>query len=414
MLKEQPLSTEMNLEVERQLAILTRGVAEIIPETELKAKLVQSMMKNRPLKVKLGLDPSAPDVHIGHTVVLQKLRQFQELGHTIQLVIGDATGRIGDPTGKSETRKQLTEAEIKANAQTYFDQFGKVIDMDAAAVHYNSEWLAPLNFTDVLNLAAKTTVARMLERDDFENRFKSGQSISLHEFFYPLMQGYDSVALESDIELGGTDQKFNLLMGRQLQETYGQEKQIVMMMPLLEGLDGQRKMSKSLGNYIGIDEAPNDIFGKCMSIPDELMLKYFKLATPLSNSELTTLEEGLKTGDIHPRDAKAKLAKIFVTLFHSEQAAHEAEDYFKNVFQKHNMPKDMPEITWEGEVTIGVIDLLVTLELFKSKSEARRMIVNGGVRINEEKVTETDRTIQVADGMIVQVGKRKFRRMRLK
>ncbi|GGH87302.1 tyrosyl-tRNA synthetase [Pullulanibacillus pueri] len=401
-------------EAERQLAILTRGSAEVIPEGDLKTKLIHSLSMEKPLNIKLGLDPSAPDVHVGHTVVLQKLRQFQDLGHTVQLVIGDFTGKIGDPTGKSETRKQLSDEKVKANAKTYVEQFGKIIDMEKAIVTFNSTWLSTLNFTDVINLAAKTTVARMLERDDFEKRYQSGQAISLHEFFYPLMQGYDSVALKTDIELGGTDQKFNLLMGRQLQEAYGLEKQVVMTMPLLEGLDGQKKMSKSLGNYIGIRETPNTIFGKCMSIPDELMMKYFQLATPLSHEELADLERGLMNGSLHPRDAKVRLAKTFVTLFHSAQAAEEAETYFQNVFQKGQLPSEIPEFQWENDREVAIVDLLVTIGFFTSKSEARRMIQNGGVRINEVKVQDPKDDIVIERDMIIQVGKRKFMRIVVK
>ena len=284
--KKNILNEEQKQEVERQLQVIRRGVAEIVPEDELRKKIERSVVTGTPLKIKLGLDPSAPDIHIGHTVVLHKLRQFQELGHTIQLLIGDFTGRIGDPTGKSETRKQLTEEQILANAKTYAEQFAKIMDMSKVEVSYNSHWLGKMNFTDVVGLASKVTVARMLERDDFEKRYKNNLPISVHEFFYPLMQGYDSVSLNSDVELGGTDQKFNLLMGRQLQKEFGQESQCAITLPILEGLDGVQKMSKSLGNYIGVSEAPNEIYGKSMSIPDELMVKYFELATSISTEEL--------------------------------------------------------------------------------------------------------------------------------
>ncbi|WLD92391.1 tyrosine--tRNA ligase [Alkalihalobacillus sp. AL-G] len=408
MTTEHTLTTEQMEEVERQLSILRRGIIEVVPEDDLKRKLEKSIRTNTPLKVKLGLDPSAPDVHVGHTVPLHKLRQFQELGHEIQLLIGDFTGRIGDPTGKSETRKQLTDYEIKENAKTYFQQFGKIIDMEKTEVHFNSKWLSVLNFADVLELAGKVTVARMLERDDFEKRYKSNQPISVHEFFYPLMQGYDSVALETDIELGGTDQKFNLLMGRQLQDEFGKEKQVAMMLPLIEGLDGVRKMSKSLNNYIGIDEHPNEIFGKSMSIPDDLMFKYYELATSVPIDEIRSMEEGFEKGTLHPRDLKVKLAKEFVLMYHGKEEADAAEQHFKTVFQKGDLPDDIPEHDWSGEDEVWIVDLIVELGLLNSKGEARRMIQNGGVKLNQEKVNDVQLQVHIEKDMIVQVGKRKF------
>ena len=403
------LSDLQRKEVNKQLEWLKRGVAEIIPEEELKRKLEKSIMTNTPLKVKLGLDPSAPDVHLGHTVVLHKLRQFQELGHEIQLVIGDFTGKIGDPTGKSKTRKQLTDEEVKQNAQTYFEQFQKVMHMDSTHIYYNSSWLKELNFVDVVTLASKTTVARMLERDDFSKRYQSNQAISIHEFFYPLMQGYDSVMLESDIELGGTDQKFNLLMGRQLQEAYEKEKQVVIMFPLLEGLDGVKKMSKSLNNYIGINEHPNDIFGKTMSIPDELMFKYFQLATSLPIDDIVKMEDKVQKGEAHPKDIKSMLAKTFVRMYHGEEEANKAESHFETVFKKGNLPDEIPEKTLSNtQDDRWIIDLLVDVGLFNTKNEARRMIKNGGVKINQEKITDSDDRITIENDMIIQVGKRKF------
>jgi tyrosyl-tRNA synthetase len=408
MKKEIVLTEEQKQEVEHQLKVLQRGVVNIVPEEDLKVKIEKSIATNRPLKIKLGLDPSAPDVHIGHTVVLHKLRQFQELGHEIQLLIGDFTGKIGDPTGKSETRKPLTDEQIKENAKTYFEQFAKVIDMKETRVYYNSEWLSKLNFADVVELSAKMTVARMLERDDFSKRYKEGQPISVHEFFYPLMQGYDSVALESDIELGGTDQTFNVLMGRHLQEEYGKEKQVAMMLPLLEGLDGERKMSKSLGNYIGIDENPNDIYGKAMSIPDELMMKYYELATEIPMEEIEEMRNGLENNTVHPRDLKMRLGKTFVEMYHGKEAAEKAEEHFKTVFQKGNLPTDIPEVSWTGEEEVWVVKFLVDLGLQNSNGEARRMIQNGGVKINQEKVEDVQLQVKPEDDMIVQVGKRKF------
>jgi tyrosyl-tRNA synthetase len=410
--KGNKLTNEQKLEVERQMEVIRRGVAEIVPEEEMRKKVEHSVVTGKPLKVKLGLDPSAPDIHVGHTVVLHKLRQFQQLGHTVQLVIGDFTGRIGDPTGKSETRKQLTEEEVKANARTYIEQFAKILDVDKIEVNYNSTWLAPMNFSDVVTLAAKVTVARMLERDDFEKRYTSNQPISIHEFFYPLMQGYDSVALESDVELGGTDQKFNLLMGRQLQKEYGLSQQCALTMPIIEGLDGVQKMSKSLGNYIGISEPPNEIYGKAMSIPDELMVKYYELATSISLEELEKLKSGLANGTIHPRDAKMRLARTFVEMYVGEEEAQEAENHFKTVFQQRALPADIPEKTVAAadleDGKMWIVKLLSELELVPSNGEARRMVQQGAVKINETKVESVDDRIAVEDGMIVQVGKRKF------
>ncbi|RXT13503.1 tyrosine--tRNA ligase [Ammoniphilus sp. CFH 90114] len=411
------LNEEQKKEVERQLSIIQRGVAEIVPQDELVKKLEKSIVTGTPLKIKLGLDPTAPDLHVGHTVVLHKLRQFQELGHTIQLLIGDFTGRIGDPSGKSETRKQLTEEDVKRNAQTYVEQFAKVMDVSKLEVYYNSTWLSPMDFADVVRLAANVTVARMLERDDFSKRYQTGLPISIHEFFYPLMQGYDSVALESDVELGGTDQKFNLLMGRQLQKEYDKEQQIAIMMPILEGLDGVQKMSKSLGNYIGIGEAANEIYGKTMSVPDELMLKYYELVTDISNEELEAIRAGLESGNVHPRDAKMNLAKRFVTMFHGSEAAVEAEENFKRVFQQRALPTDIPEVSISSGILedgrIWIAKLLVELGLTASTGEARRMIQQGGVKLNEEKVEDVQAQINVEDAMIVQVGKRKFAKVKL-
>ncbi len=411
------LTKEEKLEVERQLNVIKRGVAEIVPLEELQGKIINSLRNKKPLKVKLGLDPSAPDIHLGHTVVLQKLHQFQELGHIVQLVIGDFTGQIGDPTGKSETRKQLTWDEVKENALTYVTQLTKILDPEKMEISYNSTWLAPLTFSDVVKLAANVTVARMLERDDFAKRYKNGLPISIHEFFYPLMQGYDSVALKSDIEMGGTDQKFNLLMGRTLQKEYGIEPQVTIMMPLLEGLDGVQKMSKSLGNYIGINEAPEQIYGKAMSIPDELMVKYYELVTDISLEELNEIKEGLKNNSLHPRDLKMRLAYTLVKMYHGSEAAEKAEHHFKTVFQAKEIPDDLPMIKiLKSDLADGALPLnklLVLLKLVTSSSEARRTIEQGGVKINQEKVTDPFHHVIVEDGMIIQVGKRKFAKINL-
>ncbi len=412
------LTEEQNFELEKQWEILSRGSVEIIPEDEFKQKLAISIKENRPLKIKLGLDPSAPDIHVGHTVPLQKLRQFQNQGHVVQLVIGDFTGRIGDPTGKSETRKQLTDEQVKENAETYVKQLFKILDPNKTEVRFNSEWLAPLNFADVVKLAATMTVARMLERDDFEKRFKANQSISIHEFFYPLMQGYDSVALQSDVEIGGTDQKFNLLMGRQLQKEFNLDQQVIMTLPLIEGLDGVQKMSKSLGNYIGIDEEPNQIYGKAMSIPDELMTKYYKLVTDLPHQEVMDMVTGLENGSVHPRDAKMKIAYTLVRMYQGEQAAIEAENHFKTVFQNRDLPDDIPVIQLDqssldnGE--IWIVKLLVELGLVPSNGEGRRMVQQGAVKINGEKFEEVDGKIIPENEMIIQVGKRKFAKLEMK
>ncbi|MDX8363417.1 tyrosine--tRNA ligase [Cytobacillus sp. IB215316] len=402
------LTHEQAMEVERQLRIYKNGVQEIIPEAELKDKISRSLIKNEPLKIKLGLDPSAPDVHLGHTVVLNKLKQFQNNGHIVQLIIGDFTGKIGDPTGKSAERKQLTDEEVKKNAKTYFDQFSKVLDMDKVELYYNSRWLSSLNFEDIIQLSSKITVARLIERNDFSNRIATGKPISLHEFFYPLMQGYDSVVLESDVELGGTDQHFNVLMGRHLQEHYGKEKQVVMMLPLIEGLDGVEKMSKSKNNYIGIEEEPSQMFGKTMSIPDSLILKYFNLVTDLSIEEKQQISQGLKDGSLHPRDAKIYLSKTIVDIFHGKEASEKSEEHFRTVFQKGSIPKDIPEVKWNESLKVPIVELLVKLRMQSSKSEARRMINNGGIRINTTKINDSNLVVDIEDGMILQVGKRKF------
>lgn len=416
MAKEEQLSAAQRAEIERQLEAIRRGVVEVVPEEALKEKLADHVRTGKPLKVKLGLDPSAPDIHVGHTVVLHKLRQFQLLGHEVQLIIGDFTGRIGDPTGKSETRKQLTEEDVKRNAETYQKQIFKILDPAKTTVYYNSEWLGPMTFADVVGLAAKLTVARMLERDDFTKRYQSGQPISIHEFFYPLMQGYDSVALESDVELGGTDQKFNLLMGRTLQKEYGKSTQIAVMLPLLEGLDGVNKMSKSLGNYIGIDEEPNEIYGKAMSVPDELMAKYYELATDIGNEELARLKQGLQDGTVHPRDAKMKLAATFVRMYHGEEAAAAAEQHFVTVFQQRALPDEIEEIELpDSELEGGrirIVKLLTALGLQASGSEAKRSVQQGAVKINEAKIADPGAEIEPQDGDVIQVGKRKFARIR--
>lgn len=397
--------------LEHQMKIIRRGVAEILPEQQLIEKVKKSIKDNTPLKVKLGLDPTAPDIHIGHTVVLRKLKQFQDLGHHIIIVIGDFTGMVGDPTGKSETRKQLSEAEILENAKTYEEQIFRILDKEKTEVVFNSLWLRPLNFADILKLAAKYTVARMLERDDFSKRFKEGKAISIHEFFYPLMQGYDSVALNADIEFGGTDQTFNLLMGRHLQEEYGQEPQFAITMPILEGLDGTNKMSKSLGNYIGINEAPGEMYGKTMSVPDELMLRYYELVSDLEFDELEKIVRGYRDNTIHPRDLKMRLAHTLVRMYHGLAAADKAQEEFIKVFQKRDLPDEIQEVVvnYAAGEKIWLPKLLCIAGLTGSNGEARRLIQQGAVKLNNTKFSSNNEDdIILRSGSVLQVGKRKF------
>ena len=403
-------------EAEQQLEIIKRGTVEIIPEEELLQKLKRAEAAGKPLRVKLGLDPTAPDIHLGHTVVLQKMRQFQALGHEVFLILGDFTARIGDPTGENQTRRQLTEEEVRANALTYEKQIYKILIPEKTKLLFNSQWLAPLNFAQVIQLAAKYTVARMLERDDFDRRFKEGYPIGVHEFFYPLMQGYDSVVLRADVELGGTDQKFNLLMGRTLQKEYGQEPQVALMMPILEGLDGSQKMSKSLGNYIGINEPPQEIYGKTMSLPDHLMFRYFELATMLSIEKQRHLKDGLTQGVLHPRDIKMRLAREIVTIYHGKEAALQAEEEFKRVFQQKELPEDIPDfnlapIVLDSQGFIWLPKLMLLAGLASSTSEGRRLIQQGGVKINGEKITDPAYKLIPVNGMVIQAGKRKYVRL---
>lgn len=392
---------------QEQVRQIKHGVADLINEQDLVKKIEKSIKENKPLVVKLGLDPTAPDIHLGHTVPLRKLRLFQEFGHQVVIVIGGFTARIGDPTGKSATRPPLTKEEVLKNAETYKTQIFKVLDPEKTIVRDNSEWLESMNFADVLRLASSYTVARMMERDDFNKRFQEGRAIGVHEFMYPLMQGQDSVALHADVEFGGTDQTFNLLMGRHLQELEGQEPQVVITMPLLEGLDGVQKMSKSLGNYIGIDEEPKEMYGKAMSIPDELMMRYFMLVTDMPIEEQEDMEKRLESGELHPRDAKMQLARTIVRLYHGEEAALEAEEEFKRVFQQRALPTDIPEYAMDAPTEpIFVPQFCTDAGLTASNGEARRSIKAGAFKVNGEKYTEENLTLE--EGMIVQVGKRKF------
>lgn len=395
------------LRPEEQLRIIKRGTAEIINEEELKKKLE----KGEPLVVKAGFDPTAPDLHLGHTVLLRKMRHFQELGHKVVFLIGDFTARIGDPSGRSETRKPLTPDEIEKNASTYKRQFFKVLDPEKTIVAYNSQWLGSLSFGDLINLAGKFTVAQFLEREDFAKRFSEGRPIGLHELLYPIAQAYDSVALRADVELGGTDQKFNLLVGRELQRYFGQEPQIAVLMPILEGLDGVQKMSKSLGNYVGIDEPPVEMFGKIMSIPDSLMIKYFELLTDFSIEEIEEFKVGLEQGKIHPKELKMKLAFNLVKTYHSEEDALRAQEEFNKVFSKKELPSEIPLKTFsEKEKTI--IDLLVEGGLTSSKGEAKRLLSQGGIKVDGVKVDDPYCSIDLSYERVIQVGKRKFLRVK--
>ena len=397
------------LSAAEQYKILAENTAEIIIDEEFRKKLEKSVATNRPLRCKLGIDPSALDLHLGHAVVLHKLRQFQELGHHVIVILGDFTGRVGDPTGRSEMRKQLSEEEVMANARTYQEQIFHILDRDRTETVFNSEWLAKLNFADVIKLASTLTVARMMEREDFSKRYRENIPISIHEFFYPLMQGYDSIAIHADIEFGATEQKFNLLMGRHLQREYGQEPQIAFTMPILVGTDGVQKMSKSLGNYIGITEPADEIYGKTMSIADHLMPEYYRLATALPAAEINAILDGIKNEKVHPRDAKMRLAREIVTLYHGSQTGKDAEERFKQVFQRGQLPSEMPSFTYAA--TAGIVEVLVNAGLASSKSEARRLIGQNGVKINGETVGSSDLELAQPGEMVIQVGKRKFARV---
>ena len=404
--------------VDEQLKIIRRGASDVIVEAELSQKLERSRRARAPLKVKLGLDPTAPDLHLGHTVVLTKLRDFQELGHQVIVIIGDFTGMIGDPTGRSETRKPLTRDEIRANADTYRAQLGKVIDMSRTRVEFNSTWLSALTFEHIIRETASLTVARMLQREDFAARYAAERPISLHEFLYPIAQAYDSVALSADVELGGTDQTFNLLVGRDLQRAHGQEPQIALTLPLLEGLDGVQKMSKSLGNYVGINERPEDIFGKLMSVSDTMMWRYFELLTRIPPAEIATLRAA------HPMDAKKRLARAITAQYHGDGAATEAEAHFARVHQHRDLPDEIEtaRVPADGGTAAGralpprgapwpLGLVLREAGLVSSTSEARRMIQQGAVEIDRRRVTSVDETLAPGREYLIQVGKRRFKRV---
>ena len=397
------------MDIQAQLAIIKKGVEELLLENE----LIEKLKKGQPLRVKAGFDPTAPDLHLGHTVLLTKMRQLQDLGHHIMFLIGDFTGMIGDPTGKNSTRPPLTPEQIKVNAETYTKQVFKILDPQKTEICFNSTWLNDLGAAGMLKLAASQTVARMLERDDFSKRFKNNQSISIHEFMYPLLQGYDSVAMKADIELGGTDQKFNLLMGRELQKSNGQDTQVVIMLPLLEGLDGVNKMSKSLGNYIGIAEPATEIFGKIMSVSDDLMWRYFNLVSLRTSEEINLLKEAVANGE-NPRNIKVKLAMELVARFHNQEEADKALADFETKFKRNEIPDDLVEqsVTLSAE-TIGLGVLLKQAGLVASTSEGSRMIEQGGVKIDGEKISDKNHQLTKGSSFVVQVGKRKFAKLLL-
>ncbi|MEO9885155.1 MAG: tyrosine--tRNA ligase [Balneola sp.] len=393
--------------VEEQLAIIKRGAIEIVPEDELVAKLKKSKKENKPLKVKLGVDPTRPDLHLGHSVILRKMRQFQDLGHEVILIIGGFTAMIGDPTGQNKTRPPLTLEEVKENAQTYIDQAKKILDPEKLTLTNNNDWLGKMDFMDVVKLSSKLTVARMIERDDFSKRFENNEAISLHEFLYPLAQGQDSVYLRSDIELGGTDQKFNLLVGRQLQKDDGQDPQVCLMMPLLVGTDGSAKMSKSYDNYIGIDEAPNDMYGKTLSVPDELIYTYFELVTDVAIEELPKIKEKAKHD---PRNAKHDLAYTIVRMYHGEDAAKGAKDHFEQTVINKQVPDDAPTFKYNSGEEIRLLDIISDTGFSPSNGETKRMIKQGGISLDDEKVKDINHSLILEEGkeITLKVGKRNF------
>ncbi len=396
--------------IEEQIAVIKRGAVDLINEKELREKVARAETLKRPLRVKLGLDPTAPDLHLGHTVVLQKLKQFQDLGHVAIFLIGDFTAMIGDPTGRSETRPALTKDQIMANAETYKKQVFKILDPEKTEVRYNSEWFEKISAADMIRLCAQYTMARIMEREDFKNRYQNNLPISIHEFLYPLVQGYDSVALEADIELGGHDQIFNLFVGRDIQKSYGQESQVLVTVPLLEGTDGVNKMSKSYGNYVGIDEPPDDMFGKLMSISDDLMIKYYELLSDIPLEALTALKTGLANGMVHPKQAKIDFAKEIITRFHDASAARSAHENFEKMFRDKEIPDDIETVVMNRyDAGIWLPKLMVNMGLVPSTSEGKRMIKQGAVTINSEKIFSED--LPAGQELVIKVGKRKFKRL---
>jgi tyrosyl-tRNA synthetase len=399
----------MKTEFERQYELITRGAVDVLPEEEFKDRLKKSIAENKPLRVKQGFDPTAPDIHLGHTVGIRKLKQFQDLGHKIVLIIGDYTALVGDPSGRSATRPRLTHEMVMANAETYQKQFFKILDKSKTEIHFNGEWFKEMDFQDIMELTAKFTVARMLERDDFENRFKSNVPISIHELLYPLMQAYDSVAIKADIEIGATEQKFNLLTGREIQQDYGVEPQLVLTIPILVGVDGHNRMSKSLGNYIGIDEPANEIFGKIMSIPDSLMYSYYELVTNIPGNRLEEIKEELKDDSINPMELKKQLGEILVEMYHSKEAARNARAEFERVFSQGQLPDEIDEFDCSSfGKSVWIVKLLTETKMASSNGEARRLIKGGGVSIDGEKVNDDNLELKIETGMLLKVGKRRF------
>jgi len=398
--------------VKEQMALLERGVVDFISKEDLEKKLEKSIESGEPLRIKAGFDPTAPDLHLGHTVLIQKLKHFQELGHQILFLIGDFTGMIGDPTGKSETRKALTQEDVARNAESYKIQIFKILDPQKTQIVFNSEWLGGLSSYDMVKLASQLTVARMLERDDFKKRFENQQPISIHEFMYPLVQGYDSVALKADVELGGTDQLFNLLMGRELQKSAGQPPQVVMTMPLLEGLDGVNKMSKSLGNYIGITDSADDIYGKVLSVSDALMYRYYHLLSDLSVEAIDGLKNGVESGTLHPKEVKKKLARELTARYYGDEEAVKAEENFERVFKQHGVPDEIPEKVIAAGDAIWLPRLLVDTEMVTGTGEARRMIKQNAVSLDDVKVADDTMNVDTRGEILIKVGKRRFCKVR--
>ena len=395
--------------VNEQMDLIKRGVSEIIPESDLVRKLENSIRTKKPLNVKLGCDPSRPDLHLGHSVVLRKLRQFQDLGHQAILIVGDFTGMIGDPSGRSKTRPSLTLDETRRNGQSYFDQATKILSASKVRMVYNSEWLAPMNFSDVIRLASKYTVARMLERDDFTIRYRGGEPISVHEFLYPLAQAMDSVAIDADVELGGTDQKFNLLVGRDIQREFGKEPQVALTMPILVGTDGTEKMSKSLDNYIGLGDSPKEIYGKTLSIPDSQIASYFLLATDLPPSEFSEGQSGTEGKAANPRDLKRKLARTLVSMYHSPELAVSAEEEFDRIFVKKDVPDAIDELPYGvAGASVNIVQLLVDAKLAASKGEGRRLVEQGGVSVDGAKVGDINASVELDRPLLLKVGRRRF------
>lgn len=401
--------------INEQMDLIKRGASEIIPEDELIKKLERSLKENKPLNIKLGCDPSRPDLHIGHSVVLRKLAQFQSIGHQAILIIGDFTGMIGDPSGRNATRPALSITETRKNGKSYFEQASKILDSQKTKIVYNSEWLGKMNFEDVIRLASHYTVARMLERDDFTKRFRANEPISMHELLYPLAQAMDSVAIKSDVELGGTDQKFNLLVGRDIQREFGVEPQVILTMPLIVGTDGVEKMSKSYDNYIGISESPKEIYGKTLSIPDSIIFNYYELTTDISNEKLREIKTQLTDTNVNPRNIKRELARTLVRMYHDEQSAIAAEEEFDKIFIKKEIPDEIPEFIFNKDSNeINVVELITLVKFAESKSEARRLIQQGGVQFNGEKISDMNVSVRIVNDAILKVGKRKFIKLKTK